>query len=220
MTNYRFAGAAATAAAVALATGACSAAETPAAAAPTPAVAKPPAAQAAPAASTAAAPRYVQAPAGNSLTFTFEQAGAASKGSFRQFKTELAYDEKNPTAGSLEVSVQTASVDTQDKDRNDMIVGADLLDAQKFPTAQYVARSFAKRPDGSLEAIGKLTLRGVTRDLRLPIKIVTTPTGLDLSGAAAIKRLDYGVGQGDWKATDSVADEVKLQYKVALVKAK
>jgi len=210
MTNYL----AAIVATGALATGACSAAETPAAAA------KPVSAQSAPAATSMTAPRYVQVGAGSGLTFTFEQAGAASKGSFRQFTTVLAYDDKNPAAGGLEVTVQTASVDTEDKDRNDTLVGADLLDAQKFPTARFVAHGFTKRTDGSLEAAGKLTLRGVTRDLRLPIKIVTTPTGLDLSGAAAIKRLDYGVGQGDWKATDSVADEVKLQYKVALVKAK
>jgi polyisoprenoid-binding protein YceI len=167
-----------------------------------------------------AAPRYVQASAGSSLTFTFEQAGAASKGSFRQFTTALTYDEKNPAAGSLEVTVQAASVDTEDKDRNDTLVGSDLLAAQKYPTAKYVAHSFAKRADGGVDALGKLTLRGVTRDLRLPLKIVATASGVEISGTTSIKRLDYGVGQGEWKATDSVGDEVKLQYKVALVKAK
>ena len=80
--------------------------------------------------------------------------------------------------------------------------------------------SFAKRADGGLEAVGKLTLRGVTRDLRLPLKIIRTATGLELSGETAIKRLDYGVGQGEWKSTESVGDEVKLQYKVSLIKAK
>lgn len=214
MTNYRIA----SIAAVALFAGACSAAETPAA---TPA-SKPAAAKtaAAPAASPAATalPHYVQAP-GSSLAFTFTQEGAASKGSFRQFATELRYDEKTPATGSLNVKVQTASVDTEDKDRNELIAGSDLFDAARFPVAQYVANSFAKRADGSLEAIGKLTLRGVTRDLRLPLKIARTATGLELSGEAAIKRLDYGVGQGDFKSTESVGDEVKLQYKVAFVKA-
>ena len=63
-------------------------------------------------------------------------------------------------------------------------------------------------------------MRGVTRDLRLPLKIVKTAAGLELSGETAIKRLDYGVGQGEWKTTEGVGDEVKIQYKVALVKAK
>jgi polyisoprenoid-binding protein YceI len=167
-----------------------------------------------------APPRYVQAPASSTLTFTFVQEGAASKGSFRQFSTELAYDEKAPTLGSLKVQIQMVSVDTEDKDRNDILAGADLFDAPKFPTAQYTAGSFAKGANGSLEAVGKLTLRGVTRDLRLPLKIVRTAMGLELSGETAIKRLDYGVGQGDWKSTESVGDEVQVQYKVSLIPAK
>jgi polyisoprenoid-binding protein YceI len=147
------------------------------------------------------------------------QAGAENLGSFRQFVTELAYDAKQPEAGTLEVTVQMASLDTQDKDRNDMLAGADLFDVQKYPTAQYVANSFAKRANGQLEAAGKLTLRGVTRDLRIPLTIRDTPNGVELSGEVTIERLDYGVGQGDWRATDSVGNEVKVQFKVPLAKS-
>jgi polyisoprenoid-binding protein YceI len=183
------------AAAVALLTGACHAADTPAT--PNPAAAKP--AAAAPAATpapAAAAQRWVQAP-GSTLTFTFDQEGAASKGAFKQFSTELTYDEKSPAAGSLNVKIQIASIDTQDQERNDMLASADLFDTPKFPTAQYTSNSFSRTAAGGLEAVGKLTLRGVTHDLRLPLKIVPTAAGLELSGATAIKRLDYGVGQGD-----------------------
>jgi polyisoprenoid-binding protein YceI len=195
MTNYRTWAAGA---ALILA-GACHAADTPAAA--------------------VAAPRWVQAN-GSSLTFTFDQAGAASKGSFKQFSTELVYDEKSPATGSLSVKVQISSIDTQDQERNDMLVSADLFDAPKFPTAQYTANSFARTAAGGLEAVGKLTLRGVTKDLRLPLKIAPTTAGLELSGATSIKRLEYGVGQGDWQSTEGVADEVKIQYKVVLTRAK
>jgi polyisoprenoid-binding protein YceI len=206
-------------AAVALLTGACHAADTPPAARPAAAKPAPPAPAAAAAPAPAALPRWVQAP-GSSLTFTFDQEGAANTGTFKKFSTELAYDDKSPAAGSLNVKVQIASIDSQDKERNDLLVGADLFDAQKFPTGQYSSNSFSRTAAGGLEAVGKLTIRGVTHDLRLPLKIVPTPAGLELSGATSIKRLDYGVGQGDWKSTDGVSDEVKIQYKVALVKAK
>jgi polyisoprenoid-binding protein YceI len=209
-----------------LLTSACHAADAPPATKPTaakpaaaaPAVAASPAVATAPA-PAAALPRWVQAPAGSSLTFTFDQAGAASKGSFKQFSTELTYDDKSPAAGSLRVKVQIPTIDTQDQERNDMLVSADLFDAPKFPTAQY-SGTLARSAAGGLEAVGKLTLRGVTHDLRLPLKIARTATGLGLSGATAIKRLDYGVGQGDWKSTEGVGDEVKIQYTVALVEAK
>ena len=223
MTNY-FVPLAATAVLLAAA---CSAAEPPApkpAAAPAAAPAATPAATrpagAAPAATgSSAAPAQYRQTAGGSLAFSFMQAGAENHGSFRQFATELSYDEKNPAAGSLKVTVQTASLETQDKDRNDTLAGPDLFDVKKFPTAQYTAGSFAKRADGGLEAVGKLTLRGVTKDLRVPLTIRSTAAGLELSGEVTIKRLAWGVGQGDWNSTEWVGDDVKLQYKVPLSRA-
>ena len=207
MTNYP---ALATALAVLFA-GASSAAAPPAS---KPAVAKPAAA-----ATSAPAAHYRQAP-GATLTFTFDQAGAQNRGSFGQFTTLLSYDEKNPAAGSLDVTVQMASLDTQDKDRNDTLASAELLDTKQYPTARYTAASFSRSADGGLQAVGKLTLRGVTRDLRVPLAIRRTGAGLEISGEVTLKRLDYGVGQGEWKSTEWVGDDVKLQYKVPLVTAK
>jgi polyisoprenoid-binding protein YceI len=168
----------------------------------------------------AAAPaRYLQAASGGSLTFTFMQADAANSGSFTRFTTSMTYDDKNPAAGKLEVTVQIASLATQDQDRDDTLKSADLLDATRYPTAHYSASSFARSADGSLEAVGKLTLRGVTRDLRLPLQVRVTANGLEISGSTTIKRLEFGVGQGDWKSTKEVGDAVKLQFKVPLTRA-
>ena len=198
----------------ALSAAACSAAENPAPAAK---VIAAPAGTSTTVPAAAGVPHYVQAPAGSTLTFSFIQAGAENQGVFKQFATELNYDEKNLAAGSLKVAVQTGSFDTQDKDRNDTLAGADLLDPKKFPTAQFVATSLTRGAKG-IEAAGKLTLHGVTKDLKLPLDIRTTATGAEISGETTIKRLDYGVGTGDWKSTEWVGDEVKLQYKVALTR--
>jgi len=178
-----------------------------------------PAEPAAPPAATAAqgTTRYTRYGSGGTLTFTFIQADAANTGGFPKFSTELGWDEKALTPTRLEVSVQVAALETQDKDRDDILKGEDLLNVAKFPTAKYTATSFAKS-GADFVASGKLTLRGVTRDLQLPLRIQATASGLSLSGEVSIKRLDYGVGQGDWKSTESVGDEVKLQYKVPLAK--
>jgi polyisoprenoid-binding protein YceI len=197
-----------------LAASACSGADTPTA---KPA-AKPAATAKAAPAPAATATRYVQAK-GGSLAFAFMQAGAENTGAFRQFATELQYDANRLAASSLKVTVQIASLDTQDKDRDAEILGADLFDAKKYPTAQFVASSFAKGANGGVEAVGKLTLRGVTHDLRLPLSIQSIANGVELSGETTIRRLEYGVGQGDYKSTEWVGDEVKLQYKVPLAKA-
>ncbi len=170
----------------------------------------------------AAPTRYVQAP-GSSLGFVFEQAGGENSGTFKKFSTELVHDPGNPAASTLKVEVQIASLDTEDKDRDSTLLGADLFDPKRFPTAEYAAQSLVKRADGSFEAVGKLTLRGVTRDLRLSLTIrpvtVAGKAGLELSGETTIKRLEFGVGQGEWRSTEWVGDAVKLSYKVKLVPA-
>ena len=190
----------------------------PAAAAP--ASTATPAAPATPATSTGAPPRYTQNAAKSRLKFTFEQAGAAASGNFKKFTTVLMYDEKNLAASSLNVRVEIASVDTREPERDAMLKDADLFNAAKYPAATFVASSLAKRADGGLEAVGKLTIRDTTHDLRLPLTLKPTPDGLELSGKTAIKRLDYGVGQGEMKATDSVGDEVKIEYAVSLVRSR
>ncbi len=172
------------------------------------------------AAPAAAVPRYTQDAAQSSLKFTFDQAGAATTGSFRSFSTVLVYDEKNLGASSLQVRVEMASVDTQEQERNDLLKDADLFNVAKFPVATFASSSLAKRADGGLEAVGKLTIRDVTHEVRLPLTLKTTAKGLELSGKTAFKRLDYGVGQGEWKATDSVGDEVKVEYTVSLVRSR
>jgi polyisoprenoid-binding protein YceI len=164
-------------------------------------------------------PRYVQVAAGSTLAFEFSQAGAQSGGTFRRFATELAYDEKNLPASTLSVTVQIGSLDTQDEERDTALKSAELFDAAKFPTASYSARSLDRTPNG-IVAMGKLTLRGVTKDLRLPLTVRPTPQGLELSGSATIRRLDYGVGQGEWASTEWVGNDVKLTYKVTLAKAR
>jgi len=182
--------------------------------APKPVAAKPAAASAA---TPATGAHYTQA-AGSSLAFTFEQAGAQTSGAFKQFATTLDYDANNLAASRLDVKIQIGSLDTQDKDRDTTLASADLFDTQKFPTATYSASSLAKGSSG-FEAVGKLTIRNVTKDLRVPLTIKPAGAGLELSGTVTIKRLDYGVGQGEWKSTESVGDAVKITYKVVLNKA-
>jgi len=221
MTNYR----SALVLAALIGGAACADDETPPAAKP--AASSAAAKTAAPAAAAASRPattpavgglaHYVQA-TGSSLGFTFEQAGAQTNGSFKQFATTFDYDPNNLAAGKLDVKVQIASLDTHDQDRNTTLVSADLFDAQRYPTATYSAGSLVKAANG-VEAVGKLTIRNVTKDLRVPLAIKPTGNGLELSGSVTIKRLDYGVGQGEWKSTESVGDAVKITYKVVLSKA-
>jgi polyisoprenoid-binding protein YceI len=106
-------------------------------------------------------------------------------------------------------------VDSQDKDRDTTIRGADIFDVAHWPTARYVTRSFTKTATG-YTAVGALTLRGVTKDVPINFTFTSTAAGAKLDGSAKLNRLDFGAGQGDWKSTEWVADAVKISFSLIL----
>lgn len=167
----------------------------------------------------AAVPHYTLDPAKSSLEFAFTQAGALNKGHFARFPVSLDFAADNLAASRLEVGVDVTSLDTGDKDRDDTLRSADLLSVAKFPQAHFSAAQIVKTAAG-YEAAGKLTIRGVTRDVRVPFTFRTaseqgTPVGY-MSGKVTIRRLDFGVGQGDWKATDQVGNDVVVSFALRL----
>jgi polyisoprenoid-binding protein YceI len=154
------------------------------------------------------------------LAFEFEQAGALAQGQFRAFNIK-AYRSGGPNAQiRYELSVAISSVDTGDAERDGLLRGPDLFAAEKFPEARFVSAPVRWRPGRPFDLSGTLTLRGVSRPIRLRItpSIATGPKGavLRISGAAALKRLDYGVGQGEWRATEWVADRVAVTFDMRL----
>jgi polyisoprenoid-binding protein YceI len=170
----------------------------------------------------APATHYVLDQAHSSLEFTFTQAGAQNKGKFTRFPVTLDFSPDNPAAGRLEVTVEISSLDTGDKDRDDTLRSADLFAAAKFPQAHFSAAQITKTA-GGYEALGKLTVRGVTREARVPFTFRTAQeqgaaVGY-MSGKTSLHRLDYGVGQGDWKATDQVGNEVTMSFALRLAGA-
>ena len=158
---------------------------------------------------------YTADPAASHLDFTGVQAGAEFKGTFHHFTADVAFAPEAPAAATLDVTIDLNSLDTLDKDRDKTMRGGDIFDVAKNPTAHYVASSFVKTATG-YTAQGSLTLHGVTKVV--PIEFTFTPAGAAarLDGKAALKRLDFGVGQGDWKSTEWIADAVKVSFSLAL----
>ena len=158
---------------------------------------------------------YGADPQQSRLEFTGVQAGAEFKGTFHKFTAAVQFAPDALASSHFDVQIDLNSVDSQDKDRDTTIRGADIFDVAHSPTAHYVTRSFTKTATG-YTAVGALTLRGVTKDV--PVNFVFTPTaaGAKLEGSAKLNRLDFGAGQGDWKSTEWVADAVKISFSLIL----
>ena len=168
-----------------------------------------PLAQAAPAS-------YRLEPAQSTLSFSFTQAGAQNQGRFVKFDVSLALDAAQPAQGRLEVNVDVGSLDTGDKDRDDTLRGAELFNVAKFPRAHFTSTAITRIDASHYEAAGKLTIRDLTRELKIPFTFAPGPTGNSMNGQVVIKRLDFGVGQGDWKSTEWVGDDVAVSFALHL----
>jgi polyisoprenoid-binding protein YceI len=167
----------------------------------------------------AASLHYTLDPAKSTLEYAFVQAGAQNKGTFKKYTTTLDFAADNLAASKLDVVVDMTSLDTGDKERDDTLRGADLFDVAKYPQARFTSAQIVKTAQG-FDAVGKLTLRGVSRDTHVPFTLRTvTEQGKQVSyltGKTILKRLEFGVGQGDWKSTEWVGDDVTISYSVRL----
>lgn len=173
-------------------------------------------------AATAAATHYALDPAKSTLEFNFSQAGAQNKGKFKQLAATFDFSPDSLAASRLDVTVEMGSLDTGDQERDDTLRAADLFAVAKFKQARFSATQIVKTAAG-FDAVGKLTIRDVTRDARVPFAFRTASEGGAnvgyLTGKMSLRRLDYGVGQGDWKATDQVGNDVGVSFALRLVAA-
>ncbi len=135
------------------------------------------------------------------LEFVGVQAGAEFKGVFHKFTATVDFAPEALASSRIDVQIDMNSVDSLDKDRDTTIRGKDVFDVAHYPTAHYVTKSITKTAAG-FSAVGALTLHGVTKDVPIEFQFAPGAAGAKLSGSAKLKRLDFGVGQGDWKSTE------------------
>jgi polyisoprenoid-binding protein YceI len=158
---------------------------------------------------------YNADPAASRLEFTGVQAGADFKGVFHKFAAKVEFAPDALASSRIDVQIDMNSEDSKDKDRDSTIRSADIFDVAHFPSAHYVTKSITKTAAG-YSAAGTLTLRGVTKEVPIDFQFTAAGGGAKLEGTAKLKRLDFGVGQGDWKSTDQIADAVRVSFSLAL----
>jgi polyisoprenoid-binding protein YceI len=150
------------------------------------------------------------------------------RGEFQKLSGSAVYDPSKPAATKLEATIEVASINTREPQRDAHLKSADFFDAEKFPTITFVSKRATPKGDG-LEVVGDLTIHGTTREVALEVSDITPehkdPWGNLRIGATAstkIKRSDFGM---TWNAALEaggvlVGDEVKIHLEVELLKGK
>ncbi len=159
---------------------------------------------------------YVQAPGtGSILVFATKYDGQVFTGTFPGFQTQVSFDPANPAAGKLDVNIPLAGAHSGNTDRDSTLQGKDFFDVARFAQARYTANGFRALGNDQFAADGTLELHGVSKPITLTF---TWKGGAQpvLTGKATVKRLDFGVGGGDWADTKTIPNETAISTIVKL----
>ncbi len=150
------------------------------------------------------------------------------KGSFEKVSGAVDINDKDITKSKVEVTIDTASINTNVQKRDEHLRSADFLDVTKFPTMTFVSKKVAKAGKDKLKVTGDLTLHGVTKEVILdvegPAKEIKDPWGNQRRGASAttkINRKDFGLVWNKALETGGVVvgDDVFITLEIEVIKA-
>ena len=174
--------------------------------------------------SASAADKYMIDASHSSVGFSVKHMLVTNvKGSFTDFSGEIMLDAEDMTKSSVNVTIKTASVSTNNERRDGHLKSGDFFDVEAHPEITFRSSRVEKKGDGYV-AYGALTMRGVSKDIELPFMLagpikMGDKSRLGVEAGLTIKRQDYGVS---WNRTldiggVAVSDEVKIELNIEAV---
>jgi len=151
----------------------------------------------------------------SSVSAAFTQMDVPVDASFKRFTAQIDYDATHPEKTTARVDIDTASLDLGSAEYNKEIAGKTWFDSGKFPKATFVSTAVKPAGAGKLSVTGKLTIKGKTADVAFPVTISGSGAQQVFQGQVPIKRLAFDIGEGEWKDTSLVADQVVIKFRIA-----
>jgi polyisoprenoid-binding protein YceI len=162
----------------------------------------------------------------SSAQFAVRHLGVSTvRGTFTNLTGHIAIDEQDITKSSVDVTIDTTTVNTQNERRDNHLKSADFFDVANFPTMTFKSKRVEKAGDGRLRVTGDFTLHGVTKEIVLDVEGPTPPVAMGnqtkrgASATTRINRRDFGLVWG--RVVEGVAlvgDEVQITIDLELNK--
>ncbi|HWM95834.1 MAG TPA: YceI family protein [Streptosporangiaceae bacterium] len=148
------------------------------------------------------------------------------RGSFDEFAGTAVLDGANPANSRVEVTIEAASIDTRNAQRDEHLRGNDFLAMQEYPKITFASTDVRQAGETTFDVTGDLTIKGVTNSITIPFEFegaAKDPFGnerVGFEGSVAINRKDYGV---TWNAALEgggvlVSDKVTLEFEISAIK--
>ena len=170
---------------------------------------------------------YVLDPAHTRIGFVARHAMVTKvRGQFNEFEGSGVVDASDITKSTVTVTIQAASIDTRNEQRDAHLRSNDLLAMEEYPQITFTSTGIQQTGPTSVELTGELTIRGVTNTVTIPFEFegaATDPYGnlrVGFEGSVVINRKDYGVTWNVALETGGVlvSDKVTLEFEVSAIK--
>jgi polyisoprenoid-binding protein YceI len=155
-------------------------------------------------------------PAGSALTFHATSRIVNAEGRFHRFGGTVSVDPGDPTTARVAVTVDVASIDTANAKRDNHLRSSDFFWADRYPTIVFESAR-ADRETAGVAVLGRLTIRGVTRDIRVPATVEFSAEGVVARGEFELKRSDYDMTYQS--RLNPVGDVVRVSFVFRAVRA-
>lgn len=143
-------------------------------------------------------------------------------GTFRDYQVDFQFDRENPENSSMKVTIDVASIDTNNERRDNHLRSGDFFNAAEFPQMTFESTSVKKVSGNQFVATGELTIKGITQEIELPITVLGTtdlpPQMQEMMGgitqiasfeaSATLDRREFEVGVANWAQTMIVGGDV------------
>jgi polyisoprenoid-binding protein YceI len=153
-------------------------------------------------------------PAQSNVSAVFRQMNVPVEAKFNKFVAQLDYDAARPDAAKARVDIDTASLDLGEPEMNREVAKKEWFNSAQYPKATFVSTAIHAPAPGKLAVTGKLTIKGKTADVSFPLTLKAQGGKQVFEGQLPIRRLAFNIGEGEWKDTSMVADEVVIKFRV------
>lgn len=155
-------------------------------------------------------------PAQSEIVFVSKQMGVPVEGRFRKFDAQLSFDPAKLDAAKINFSVDVGSATLGVPETDVELPKPNWFNVAKFPQASFQSTKVKGLGGGRLEVSGKLSIKGQSQDVVVPVALTQSGTTTTATGQLTLKRLSFKIGENEWADTSMVADDVQVKFKFAL----
>lgn len=155
-------------------------------------------------------------PEQSEIAFVSRQMGVPVEGKFKKFDAQVAFDPARLGSSRVAFTVDTGSATLGVRETDAELPKPVWFNVPKFPQATFESSAIKALGGGKYEVAGKLSIKGATQDVVVPVTLTQGGAHTLATGSFVIKRLAFKIGENEWADTSMVADDVQVKLKLTL----